>query len=40
MDRRRKAQQRKRIDMIGTEQNRNGMAPNRYDRTRNGIEER
>lgn len=48
MDRRRKAQQRKRIDMIGIEQNRNGkektggdeqgngMAPNRYDRTRNG----
>lgn len=38
MDRRRKAQQRKRIDMIGIEQDRNGNETRRSERQRNGTE--
>ena len=38
MDRRRKAQQRKRIDMIGIEQDRDGKEKRRSERQRNGTE--
>lgn len=38
MDRRRKAQQRKRIDMIGIAQNRDGKETRRSERQRNGTE--